>query len=94
MASNNFLATTNLEFVSTPLIIATIGDYSFGLYARKKTTVVVKNRYYSAVKTTYPNSMKSLTVTKVNGTLNTYELKMIYPITQNDDPNLFDKIFR
>lgn len=93
MASNNFLATTNLEFVSTPLIIATIGDYSFGLYARKKTTVEVKNRYYSAVKTTYPNYMKSLTVTKVNGTLNTYELKMVYPITQNDDPNLFDKIF-
>ena len=93
MSANNFLATTNLEFVSVPLIVAKIGDYSFGLYARKKTTVEVQGRYYSAIKTTYPNYMKSLTVTKVNGTLNTYELKMVYPITQNDDPNLFDKIF-
>lgn len=93
MATNRFLTTTNLEFVSVPLIIATIGDYSFGLYARKKTTVEVQGRYYSAIKTTYPNYMKELQITKVNGTLNTYELKMVYPITQNDDPNLFDKVF-
>ena len=93
MPANNFTTLTNLEFVSVPLIIATIGDYSFGLYARKKTTVEVKNRYYSAIKTTYPNYMKKLQVTKVNGTLNKYELNMVYPITQNDDPNLLDKIF-
>lgn len=93
MATNRFLTTTNLEFVSVPLIIATIGDYSFGLYARKKTTVEVQNRYYSAIKTTYPNYMKSLQITKINGTLNSYVLNMVYPITQNDDPNLFDKIF-
>ena len=93
MAKSNYISTTNLSFVSCPIIIVKIGDYSFGLYARKKTTVEIQNRYYSAVKTTYPNYIKELTITKINGTLNSYVLNMVYPITQNDDPNLFDKIF-
>lgn len=93
MPTGNFLSLSNLSMVSCPFITAKIGEYSFGLYARQKTSVEIKNKYYSAVKTTYPNFMKSLTITKVNGTLNTYELSMVYPITQNDDPNLIDKIF-
>ena len=78
--------------VAAPFIVATIGEYSFGLYSRRKTTVNIQNKYYSAIKVTYPNYMKSLEVIKVNGTLNTYTLTMSYPITQNDDPNLIDKI--
>ena len=78
--------------VSVPFISVKIGDYSFGLYNRTRSNLEINGKYYAAVKVTYPNYMKSLTVTKVNGTLNTYELTMVYPITQFDDPNLIDKI--
>lgn len=78
--------------VAVPFITVTIGEYSFGLYNRTKTNLEVNGRYYSAIKVTYPNYMKSLEVTKINGTLNTYELIMSYPITPNDDPNLIDKV--
>lgn len=36
--------------------------------------------------------MNSLTVTKVNGEVNTYQLRMTYQIKQGDDPNLIDNI--
>ena len=78
--------------VAAPFITVTIGEYSFGLYSRKKTTLESFGRYYSAIKVTYPNYMKSLEINKVNGTLNNYTLVMSYPITQNDDPNMIDKI--
>ena len=78
--------------VAVPMIIVKIGEYSFGLYNRTKANLEVNGRYYSAIKVTYPNYMKSLKITKVNGTVNTYELQMVYPITQNDDPNLIDKV--
>lgn len=78
--------------VAVPLIIVKIGEYSFGLYDKTRTNIELNGRYYSAVKVTYPNYMKQLVITKVNGTVNTYELQMVYPITQNDDPNLIDKI--
>lgn len=78
--------------VEVPFIIVQIGDYSFGLYARKKVNIEVDGRQYAAAQTTYPNYMKSLEITKVNGTLNSYTLLMSYPITQYDDPNLIDKI--
>ena len=78
--------------VAAPFITVTIGDYSFGLYSKTKTNLELSGRYYAAIKVTYPNYMKSLEVAKVNGTLNTYSLVMSYPITQNDDPNLIDKV--
>lgn len=78
--------------VAVPFIVVKIGDYSFGLYDKTKTNLEINGRYYAATKVTYPNYMKSLQVTKVNGTLNTYALTMVYPITQNDDPNLIDKV--
>ena len=36
--------------------------------------------------------MNSLTVVKVNGEVNTYQLKMSYQIKEGDDPNLIDNI--
>lgn len=36
--------------------------------------------------------MNSLVVNKVNGEVNTYQLKMTYQIKQGDDPNLIDNI--
>ena len=78
--------------VEVPYITVIIGDYSFGLYNRKKENVYVNNKYYSTIKVTYPNFIKSLAVKKINGKLNNYTLSMEYPITQNDDPNLIDKV--
>ncbi len=44
-------------------------------------------------KVTYPNFMQSLSVVKVNGMVNMYTIKMVYPIRGGDDPNLLDKVF-
>lgn len=78
--------------VQVPLIAVQIGKYSFGLYNRKRDNVLVNGKYYEAIKVTYPNFMKSLQVQKVNGKLNTYTLSMEYPITQNDDPDMINKV--
>ena len=37
--------------------------------------------------------MNSLDITKINGAVNTYQLKMEYPIQNGDDPNLLEKVF-
>jgi hypothetical protein len=42
---------------------------------------------------TYPNMMKSLEVVKINVDVNTYTLKLKYAITENDDPNMLEKVF-
>ena len=78
--------------VEAPHISVKIGNYTFGMYSRKNVTVEMNKKLYSAVKVTYPNYMQSLTVTKINGTLNQYVLSLVYPITQNDDPNMIDRI--
>lgn len=41
----------------------------------------------------YPNYVQSLNIVKINGQVNQYTLNIIYPITVNSDPNLFEKIF-
>lgn len=79
--------------VQAPHITVKIGNYSFGLYSKTKTTVQSQNKYYSAIKTTYPNYMQRLVVNKVNGALNNYTLTMTYGITAHDDPNMFEKVF-
>ena len=72
--------------VETPFIIVTIGDYTFGVANKQKMS-------YGNYKVDFPNYIDSMTVTKINGTVNQYELSMTYQITQNDDPNMFEKIF-
>ena len=46
------------------------------------------------VKNNTINFVKNLKVTKVNGQINKYTLGISYPITQFDDPNFFEKVFR
>lgn len=75
--------------VESPFIILTIGDYTFGNTAKKKTV----NSDGLIYKVKYPNYMDSLSVVKIDGQINTYTIKFIYPITKNDDPNFFDKVF-
>lgn len=89
--ARQLLSTTSR--VSAPVIIAKIGDASFGLYNKKSNVdVEVFNRFYKAHKVLYPNYLTSLEVVKLNGTLNTYTLKIEYQITQHSDPNLIDKL--
>ena len=70
-------------YVQVPVVHVKIGDYSFGVYEKDTKTGFQK----------YPNYVKSLEVTKVNGKVNTYSLSLVYPITQFDDPNYFEKVF-
>lgn len=71
--------------VESPFIIVKIGDYTFGS--------ATKSGNGNYLNVTFPNYMDSLTVTKVNGQVNSYSLKMIYPIVAGEDPNKFEKIF-
>lgn len=76
----NLISTTSL--VQTPYIKVTIGNYSFGCYNPSA---------WGSKK--YPNYVKSLEVTKINGQVNQYNLRIEYTITEQDDPNYFEKVF-
>lgn len=80
----NLTSTKNL--VESPFILATIGGVTFGSYS-------AQHAYGSAVKVTYPNYMTSLSVQKINGTVNTYTLNFTYQVRAGEDPNRLDKIF-
>lgn len=84
---------SNATRVETPFILATFGKYAFGLYDNPDAAPTGNNQSYLTNKIVYPNYMKSLTVNKVNGTVNTYTLVMVYPIVPGADPNLFEKVF-
>lgn len=75
--------------VEAPFIIVKIGKYTFGNYTRTGP----QKGFNTAVKVSYPNFMDNLTVTKVNGQINTYVINMVYGIQKGDDPNLLEKVF-
>lgn len=80
MASrNNLISDTNT--VQVPQVIVKIGKYEFGTYSKV-------NNYAK-----YPNYIQRLRVTKINGQVNTYELSLVYLITEYNDPNYFEKVF-
>ena len=83
MPSSSIVSTQNR--VEAPFIIATIGGYTFGHCS----DMSMRN----SMNVTFPNFMDSINIVKVNGAVNTYSLKMIYGITENDDPNLLEKVF-
>lgn len=87
----NLLANTSR--VETPFIIVTIGQYTFGMYDRHTRNIINGNSNYAGIVATYPNFMQSVNVTKLNGTVNTYTISMVYAITAGDDPNLLEKVF-
>ena len=76
---------SSVNRVETPFIIVKIGDYTFGHYG--------KNSVGNVSKVTFPKYVQSLNVTKVNGAINTYTIKIDYAITENDDPNLLEAVF-
>lgn len=69
-------------YVQVPVVHVNIGEYSFGVYNKDEKTGFQQ----------YPNYVKSLEVTKVNGKVNTYVLSLVYVITQFNDPNYFEKV--
>lgn len=89
MATSLFSTTSHVE---TPFVIATIGDYSFGVFDRNRKNVIDESGYSKQIVTTYPNFMQSLTAQKINGEVNTYTLRLQYAIKPGDDPNLIDKV--
>lgn len=91
MANTDLLS--NLNRVESPFVIVTIGGITFGAYNKENVRVIDANGSYSAIKVEYPNFIQSLTVTKINGTVNSYVLNLTYAITYGDDPNLLEKIF-
>lgn len=71
--------------IQVPWVKVTIGAYTFGIFEGSTSR--------SAFNVKYPNYIQDLTVTKINGQVNQYVLNVIYPITQFDDPNFFEKVF-
>lgn len=71
--------------VEVPFVQVIIGDYTFGVQGQV--------RLGSKKTTGFPNYIQSLSVRKINGQVNNYTLILRYPVTQNDDPNFFEKVF-
>ena len=84
---------SNTSRVETPFISVTIGDYAFGIYNQTREKIIDNNKIYSNISKIFPNYMKSLNVTKINGAVNTYVLVMTYTIRPGDDPNLLERVF-
>lgn len=100
MAKNGYLENldllSNQTRVMVPWVKVEIGGLTFGVYDRKSRKLVSdaeKAIYTSAFDVQYPNYIKNLKITKINGQINKYTLGISYPITQFDDPNFFEKIF-
>lgn len=92
MANLSLLGSTSR--VETPFIKVTIGEYTFGVF-EKKVGKLTQDSYsiFRLNKIKYPNYIQSLNIQKINGTVNKYTLQISYPITEQDDPNFFEKVF-
>jgi hypothetical protein len=92
MSSVNLLGYTTR--VETPFVKVTIGDYTFGVYESKDLQSGRDSMgVYKLQKIKYPNFVQSLNITKINGKVNRYTLSIHYAITQDNDPNFFERVF-
>ena len=83
----------SLTHVEVPFIKVQIGEYIFGVYDKSTGTATDAQSAYTATKIKFPNYVKGLTITKINGQVNQYRLSIAFPITTNTDPNFFEKVF-
>ena len=91
MPINLISSTTRVE---APFIKVTIGGtYTFGVYDKVHLVGYDEQGMYRSQRITYPNYVQDLTITKINGQVNKYTLRIKYPITDKDDPNFFEKVF-
>jgi hypothetical protein len=80
--------------IQVPWVKVTIGDYTFGIFDdQTKMWGKDSKGFYQPYSIQYPNYIQSLEVIKINGQVNRYTLNIKYPITMNDDPNFFEKVF-
>ena len=80
--------------IQVPWVKVTIGDYTFGIFDDKtKSWGKSQAGFYQSFNIQYPQYIQALEVKKINGQVNTYVLQIKYPITHNDDPNFFEKVF-
>ena len=91
MPSINLLST--MGYVEVPFVKVTIGDYTFGAYRRTSGFGYDEFGAYRLNRVSYPNYVQSLQIKKINGAVNNYTLTLKYQVTENDDPNFFDKVF-
>lgn len=78
--------------VEAPFVRVKIGGYTFGVYEEPERGLGTNGAYkVGAIK--YPNYIQSLRIKKINGTVNQYTLNIVYPVTENNDPNFFEKLF-
>ena len=92
--SNNLSLLSNQSRVEIPYIIVTIGEYTFGSFhetGELRRTDIANVTKLHHIK--FPNYIQRLTVKKINGQFNKYSLEFIYPITDQNDPNFFEKVF-
>ena len=89
MSNLSLLSSTNR--MEIPFIKVTIGEFTFGVYTRE--TANNNNVKYQGNLVRFPNYVQSLNIRKINGKVNKYTFKLVYPIKAGDDPNLFEKIF-
>lgn len=78
--------------IQVPWVKVTIGNYTFGVWSKREDGGMIYGNHKDAYSVQYPNYVQSLTVTKINGQVNQYTLVATYPITQQDDPNFFEKV--
>ena len=89
--AGSLLASTNR--VEAPFVRVSIGGYTFGVMEKKSKSINKATGVVKDTTTKYPNFIKDLRVNKINGTVNTYTLNIKYTITENSDPNFFEKLF-
>ena len=75
----------NLTHVETPIIAIEMAGMTFGVYNKENQ---VGN---SLIR--YPNFVRSLNASKVNGSLNEYTIQMEYAVRAGDDPNFLEAVF-
>lgn len=83
----------SMNRIEAPFIKVTIGQYTFGVYSKSEAGIQDVDGFYRQAKISYPNYVKSLNVSKINGQVNNYRLTLQYPVRVGDDPNFFEKVF-
>lgn len=77
--------------VEAPFVRVDIGGFVMGV---KQNSNTLKNASGVAIAnyTKYPNYIQSLEVNKINGTVDEYTINILFPIRENVDPNLIEKV--
>ena len=80
--------------IQVPWVKVTIGDYTFGIFDEKtKSWISSSAEMNKEFSIQFPQFINALEVIKINGQVNQYTLSIVYPITIDDDPNFFEKVF-